>query len=178
MSVLTNAPNAGQVSHASWSINQETCAHLQNHFETLHSKIFKQNWTKTRPQWSQQSRKQPARLGKEGWGSAGKACLSTHTLHWSAASPGTFSLHRTPKFKISIPGWVPDFSSLGPMTECSLLPGHWLSKCSQDSILAQMLHIYRNTWIVLKEHIFCSHQEGWELRGSLQANQPLPSIKW
>lgn len=49
MSVLTKALTAGQVSRAFWSVNQETCAHLQNHFETLHSKILQQNWTTVEP---------------------------------------------------------------------------------------------------------------------------------
>lgn len=145
--LLMDALKTEQISHAFWSIKQDTCAHLPNHFETLHNKIPKQSWTKTRPQRSQQSRKQARKVELEEWDSAGKVCFEqTHIALISSFSWDVLPALFLWSAKASILGWGPDFLSLGLMRECSLLPGHWQRKWSQDSILAQMLHIYRNVF--------------------------------
>lgn len=111
----------------------------------------------------------------------GKCVLSKYTLHWSAASPGTFSLHRFSETqknlhsrlgaRFSIPG--PDervFPSPRPLTE-KMEPRFYFSPNAP--------HLQKCVWeSSQRTHLFCSHQE---VVGTLEFSlscSPLSSVKW
>lgn len=96
-------------------------------------------------------------------------------LSWDG-SPWTVSLkfknlHSRRGARSSIPG--PDervFPSPRPLTE-KTKPRFYFSPNAP--------HLQKCTWLVHKEYTsFAPTKRLWELRGSLQAVQPLPSIKW
>jgi hypothetical protein len=167
-----DALNSEQISHAFWSINQDTCAHLQNHFETLHSKIPQAELDQNKA--TKESTEQ--KTARKGW--TGRVELSwesgfwanthcTNQQHLVGCSPCVVSLkcknlHSRLGARFSIPG--PDeqvFPSPGPLTE-KMEPRFYFSPTAP--------HLQKCVWIVHKEHTsFAPTKRLWELRGSLSA---------